>query len=428
MCLNKALRPRVLMRVFWVWGGVCKGMGWTSSSSWLLWVCVSCSGFFPVGGQTSGCCTQCKSGYAMVKNVRTRLLCNIPGEASDPSVGSCVDACTLSGGKYSAYCSPCDNNFEENRNDCLGPCTKCPVGKIGTGQPDSVCVTCQPGYRVDGFVCTACPAGKYQDMVHQASCKGCEPGTYTAQAAQSVCRSVGQCIPGEYATHAGSSTSFVECAQCGEGTITTSYNVAPACTACVLGKFQTRKGATVCLDHVPCVSGERRVRVGTVTSQYECEKCVAPWTTISGAQTACNTCVAGKYFDTVVVGGQVTNVCTSCACNGVVGTYINCPVGTTSSSTSMCMFCSGTQAGSYCPVGQEEGGCDGTQLGNVACKDCRAGYHKPVQNTKNCVKCPTGTFKVSPGTASCGACTNGPTNSYYTAWGVLEATSNGCLW
>jgi hypothetical protein len=392
-------------------------MGW--AFVW-LWVCITCSRLFLVGGQTSGCCAQCKSGSYYNNYVLTRLDCNIPSEPINPNLRNCADNC-------GNFCNGCASNYEENRNDCRGSCIKCPVGKINTGDPDTVCVACQPGYRVNGFVCTACTAGKYQDGYHQASCKDCGPGTFSSEFGEIRCWPVGECMAGEYATHTGSSTTYVECAQCSEGTITATNNVAGVCTACVTGKFQTRKGAAACLDHVECVVGERMVRVGTVTRQFECEMCVAPWTTVAGTQSLCNSCVAGKYFDIVTMGGIATNVCTSCQCN-TAGMYINCPVGTTSSSTTRCMFCSGTQAGSYCPVGQEEGGCTGTQLGNVACKNCLAGYHKPISNSKNCVKCPTGTYKVAQGTASCGACTNGASNSNYGAWDLLDATSNECPW
>lgn len=305
-------------------------MGWTSSS-WLLWVCVSCSGLFLAGGQTNGCCTQCKSGYARSNRRLVRLPCNIPSEPRELMYRDCETSCVDPSDGLFAYCSNCPVNFQKNFDGCLSACMACPSGTTGTGNSDDAC--------------TFCPSGKYQS------------------------------------------------------------------------------GPTLsdCLELVPCVPGQRTVRVGTSTSQFQCEACVGDFTTALGSQTVCSNCVSGKYLFSA-------GTCTQCPRCNVPGTYIDCPVGTTSL-VNACKYCSGTQAGSYCPVGQEEGGCDGTQLGNVACKDCRAGHHKPVQNTKNCVKCPTGTFKVSPGTASCGACTNGPTNSYYGAWGGSQlATSNECPW
>jgi len=397
-------------------------MGWTL---W-LWACVACSGLFLACGQTSGCCTQCKSGYAMVKNVRTRLVCNIPSEPIKPGKPDCTDSCV--NGPLNEYCFSCNDNHEENRNDCLTPCTRCSAGKIGTGLPDSVCVTCQPGYRVDGLVCTACPAGQYQDAAHQTSCKSCQPGKYSARAGQDRCYDIGTCPPGEYATHVGSATSYAECAQCVEGKITTSYSLATVCSWCPSGTFQQNKGQAYCNTHVPCVAGQKTLSVGTSTAPFRCEACPQYFTTTLGTESNCDKCVAGRYMGGKVVGGNVVPDCIECPrCS--IGQYINCPVGTTLASTSKCMDCSGTQAGSYCPVGQEEAGCDGTQRENLICKDCKAGYHKPARETKNCVKCPTGTYKASPGKANCGACTNGPTNSYYDQWTLgQDATSNGCPW
>jgi hypothetical protein len=434
--------------------------------AWTLWpwVCVFFGWFVVVDGQSQDCCAQCKLGFVYEDNTRksvdsmgysfshfctslavycTAALCSTGQYQRWNYCGKCAFCPAGKKKKDLHTCESCSAGYECydgqqyacNSGQISGSgqaaCTYCADGKYASSD-HTTCITCEKGYRCVGGIRYACDTGAYMAEEGSSFCYACYLDEYQPSTGQLACILCTTCLPGQYVSTVSCTgyPSIVDrgCTACPAGSYSTSNN-AGSCTPCPDGQFQGNAGQTSCNAHVPCVAGQKTKSVGTRTTQFQCENCPQYFTTVLGSERDCDKCVAGRYMGTKTVGLVVSADCIQCPHCNMVGTYINCPVGTTSSSTSMCMFCSGTQAGSYCPVGQEEGGCDGTQLGNVACKDCRAGHHKPVQDTKNCVKCPTGTFKVSPGTASCGACTNGPRNSYYGAWGGSQlATSNECPW
>lgn len=394
---------------------------------------VAMMGVAGVWGQLQNCCEQCKTGRVHISSVVTRINCNPPGQTISASWPTCHDACTgVVSSKLYDYCNSCDPNRYVNFNSCnldINYCLYCPAGKVGTGAPDDQCQTCQPGYEIENYGCTKCVPGKYQNQVHQTACEDCQQNYYSDTSAATLCQMMGSCVAGMYMSRDGDTTRNRECAFCPAGKYSQFRNIDTECTSCEAGKYQDIPGMTSCKDHTQCRPGFKLVSIGTDTKNFVCEFCESPWTTLSGSQTTCSDCVAGKYKL-----GSNPGTCLDCTCASQGEVYINCPAG---SNAKTCTICTGTQSGAYCLAGQEPSAvCDGTQTENTRCVACPAGKEKPVAGSRSCVDCPTGQYKPPPAsTARCTACTNKPANAEYLSWtggGLggtnLAPTTSACPW
>ena len=422
-CLNKSLYACVLMRysgVVCVRGADCAGRG-EEMTTWILvaWITM----LWTADAQTLSCCEQCKKGYVYKNGINTRVFCNIPGQTPYAGWGDCVSVCTNGG--LSEYCMSCEDNYYMDFSRCTSPCLACAAGKVGTGNPDDQCQRCQPGYRIENYGCTQCVPGKYQDGTHQTSCKNCQTNYYSDTAGATICYQQSICAAGTYMSKDATITSNRECTPCPAGTYSEYRNIDSTCSSCPSGKYQSFQGMTFCYEHAPCVPSQKQISAGTSTQDFVCENCVSPWTTRLGSQTACSDCVAGKYKL-----GSTT--CTDCNCVSQGEVYINCPVGSTAKG---CNFCTGTQPGSYCEIGKQPSEvCNGMQTQDVQCVPCPAGKYKSVANSRSCVDCLTGFYKLPPAsTASCTACSNKPSNAVYLPWTRLDGTrtepsTSDCPW
>lgn len=403
-----------------VWTGIQYLFFWFTSLAWIF-------GQLAVG-QVANCCTQCKTGYVLQNSVQTSINCLIPGRTGRASWRDCTVDCVdeLNSVLYDTYCNICQgNNQYKDRNNCQSDCKACPSGKVGSGTPDDLCQTCQPGTYVYNYGCTPCPKGTAQSLTHQTSCGTCT-NSYSPSEGATKCRDYSFCQAGQYMTRDGTPSSNRECAWCPAGKYNEYKNVDTECFTCPDGKFQSFEGLTFCYDFIPCAPGEKTISVGSKIQDYVCEACPSPWTTLLGSETTCTSCVAGKYKDTTV--NPAT--CTTCACTGGGERYILCPAGSTRKE---CPYCTGTQPMGFCDAGKQPSyRCDGRGAADAECVACPAGSHKPNRDQQWCDQCPTGFYKPAPAsTNNCEACTNrNPTNqnlAFYTAWTASPAT-NTCPW
>lgn len=282
--------------------------------------------------------------------------------------------------------------------------------------------SCYPGTFYFGGGCQYCDAGKYQDLYGQISCKPCTSGY--AYMGSDRCYPFTNCRRGQYLAEARTAQSDSVCLDCDPGTYSDVLNAA-ACSVCPSGKYQPRSGQASCIDYTVCVPGQRTNIGGTTTADRGCTACVSPWTTTSGAQTACTDCVVGMYKL-----GSSPGSCVACTCGGGGELYINCPAG---SNAKTCSYCTGTQPRAYCAAGlQPSAVCDGTQTQDTTCVACPAGTHKPIADSRSCVLCPTGYYKASPSTGSCASCSNKPANAEYVSWTAVtpptQPTTSNCPW
>lgn len=352
--------------------------------------------------EAADCCTQCKNGV-LTYNGKANLVL-------DTSV--CANSVVCNDGCARLY------------------------GYIGTYLPEDQCLTCtycQPGKYCANLQRYDCPRGSYQDQYAATFCKSCASGaTYQDVAGALSCKACGTCRAGQVTGVRCGLYSDVVCQECFPGT----YSASPTdtgCARCPDGTYQGQYGQTSCSQWVGCPAGQMTSRAGTATNNVQCAACTGDWSTVSGSQTSCSSCVAGKYR--VNVNGALT--CQTCVCTGYGGgaeVYMGCGVGSTSLQCPACSFT--TAAGGYCQKGMEPdvARCDGTQTRDVVCVNCPAGKHKPTANQRSCEACGAGYYKVGTSTADCVVCTNknpgrSQTVAVYDAWGSgAVASSNSCPW
>jgi len=415
----------------------------------------------PARAQSSNCCEQCKLNYVYIGGVKQGVNCYgqvcstycVSGYAycANCPAGqyrrwtNCESCVTCPTGKYSIsthVCNICEAGYycvDGFKYACdagmytagagSASCAYCGTGMyaVPIGSPGTGCATCEPGYSCWYGIRTACNAGEFRAESGAENCFYCDYQTYQPNQGQPRCLSCTTCAAG-YMVSRGScdqygSTFDRECAICAAGTYSNTNNAA-SCTACPDGQYQNIAGQSTCKPFTVCRPGQKTVTVGDKTRDYVCENCVSPWTTTSGAQTACTDCVKGMYKL-----GSSPGSCVACTCGGSGETFINCPAGSNANS---CSYCTGTQPSSYCPTGMQPSlTCDGTQTEDTTCVACPAGQHKPIANSRSCVYCTAGYYKEGPpSTASCTACSNKPPNSVYINWPGLvpQPITPTCPW
>lgn len=410
--------------------------------------------------QSENCCTQCKKNYIYTGGsyksvncygspcatycVSNYIYCQSCAAGQYRRWNYCEECVTCPAGKYSintnecANCEPgyfCQDGirygcYEGTYTASSGQsiCEYCVNGKYAVGTPGTGCTTCESGYRCYNGVRYACDPGTFRTETGYDFCYYCDINTFQPNPGQPRCNSCTTCPTGYMVSKSScsvyGSTVDRECTICPAGSYSASSNAA-SCTSCPDGTYQNNAGQSTCKTFTVCQPGQTTTTVGDRTKDYVCSTCTSPWTTRLGSQTSCSDCVAGKYKL-----GSTT--CTDCNCVSQGEVYINCPVGSTAKG---CNFCTGTQSGSYCEIGKQPSEvCNGMQTQDVQCVPCPAGKYKSVANSRSCVDCLTGFYKLPPAsTASCTACSNKPSNAVYLPWTRLDGTktepsTSDCPW
>ena len=219
----------------------------------------------------------------------------------------------------------------------------------------SRCSYCPVG-SIDYF---SCAVGSFSAAMAPA-CSACAAGTFQTSSAQSSCSS---CPAGYYCPVSGSSAAL----SCSAGTFST--NGATVCSACSVGQYQANAAQSACVscdEGAYCASSGLAAPTGT---------CLEGSYSAAGAS-ACANCASGKY-----------------APQSGLGSCLSCAQGKFQSSTgsSACSLCS---SGSYCP-----------STGLSATVVCASGRYSG-SGAASCTSCATGRFSAA-GATSCGACLAG---------------------
>ena len=238
-------------------------------------------------------------------------------------------------------------------------CASCPTGTYSTvlGSPSSL-------------TCTNCKAGTYSTVVGAASifdCSACLAGTYSLLGAYG-CQ---PCSPGTYSTAVG------------------SVNIS-TCAACLAGTFLTQQGGT------------------------GCDQCLAGYFSgVSGLNTTCGTCMAGKYsFPANQKGATFCEACANGTVSGVgSGNCTSCLNGSYAvSGDSVCTQCA---AGTY-------------GIGVIGiCTSCSTGKYSPTNGATVCLECGTGTYSTTArawNASQCTACIPGTYSTTSGAWNSTQCT------
>ena len=301
----------------------------------------------------------------------------------------CSAACTVEDG---FYCPP------EGGRTCCGPC---PMGSVRT---EAVCP------EVINENCVGCSAGKYKDELGawdagEGSCMVCSPGTYSTGAAVEC----SQCESGKI-----SSSQATVCQLCEAGKHSDIGNV--QCVDCEAGKVSD-PGAGECGSMQPCLAGYQRPR-DPATGEVE--------EAVSGVAPACVACLPGKYKPAT---GLWDDECTECPASmyteGEASTsctvFSTCDpgyerTGTSSSSPGSCVACENgkyNEANTWDDMCQDLLPCDpGKFRKNYspqsagACALCPVGTYKDVQGEYDavCSDCPEHSSTAQPGRVDLSAC------------------------
>ena len=183
-------------------------------------------------------------------------------------------------------------------------CASCPTGTYSTvlGSPSSLtCTNCKAGTysTVVGaasiFDCSTCLAGTYS-LLGAYGCQPCSPGTYSTAVGSVNVSTCAVCLAGTFLTQQGGTG----CDQCLAGYFSGVSGLNTTCGTCMAGKYSVpanQKGATFC---EACANG-------TVSGvgNGNCTSCLNGSYAVSG-DSVCTQCAAGTY------GGGVVTACTSC--------------------------------------------------------------------------------------------------------------------
>jgi hypothetical protein len=231
-----------------------------------------------------------------------------------------------------------------------------------------------------------------------------------------------------------SATTNRQCETCGSGFIVVGETACASCNTPDYPKSYANPGQTACLPCRDCSVFQRQKSDCSSQQNRECENCGANQRSLSLNAGSCNGCNQ-NYI-------RAANDCVPCdkdnaACDA--GYWINCKFNEANGGFRTCDVCQGQRESSgtdRCVAGTGVSQrCTGRDITVTLCAPCAAGTERKDDTPlvdgvfQGCVKCPTGFFKPSTGTAACAGCTNKPANSQYRAWGASEtASTSSCPW
>ncbi|XP_052778282.1 proprotein convertase subtilisin/kexin type 5-like [Mya arenaria] len=352
-------------------------------------------------------CKQCPVGtYQDVPGKTSCIPCPVGTTTPFPGASSADHCKPCEPGYYYILghdgCDACPKNTycESGQTQCY----PCPSGYItlhtGTGYKTDCLPPCDKGQFWDDSVklCRSCPVRTYQDKPHQELCEQCPDGKTTEHEA---------------------STSVLDCKEkpppsCPAG----SFLDLPSkeCRKCPVGTYQDQAGQTVCK---PCLAGQTTPSPGA-DSLHDCKPCDAGYYYIPGHD-GCDPCPQNTYCES----GQ--SQCYPCPSG-----YITLHTGTRyktdcsppcerghhwDSSVKICRPC---PAGRYqdkphqlscdeCPYGkttEHEGSTTIYDCTDVPPPECPIGSFLDL-STKQCRKCPVGSYQDQKGQTSCKPCPEG---------------------
>ncbi|OWF52623.1 Fibropellin-1 [Mizuhopecten yessoensis] len=331
-------------------------------------------GFQYNGTSSPARCDPCKQGEYKEARGRATLCVTCPpgfttsGEASTDK-SNCDQLHCVKGEYYDSTNQSCQQCPIGSYKDTVGNtnCTTCGTGfttAITGATSGDVCtvVVCPAGQKRIAITnsCEVCPIGQYQPNQGESNCIPCSPGTYTTRTTgtdlQSDC--VDNCSPGyEYNT-----TSRV-CVACGLGTYKSQVGNWKAdqttvinCTSCPPLKTTTSAAST---SSTACSLD--LCDVGTYQKDGACVSCEKAKYQDEKGQTECKSCGAGKT--TKVFSGATS----------IVDCIPDCPLGKDHNLTSS----------------------------DCCCTDCAISYYVDKSKGEYCIKCPTGTTNLAPGSVDC---------------------------
>lgn len=238
------------------------------------------------------------------------------------------------------------------------------------------------GYN-DPTGCKDCPAGKWQDSGTSASCKECPLGKF-AQSGLTTCT---VCSAGTYGK-----TTGADCTQCPVGKYSVSgqdshaSHDSTACISCEAGRYQDTISSTDCIN---CANGMVAGAWSSDTSNdspADCVNCENGAYLVSYGD-ACKDCPGGKFSG---VGPQTScDVCPN-------GKWLPANDASDATSNDAAMDCK------ECPAGEYH-----STTGD-SCIACPVGkYSASAGTTTSCVVCEAGKYQDSASSTGCTTCANG---------------------
>ena len=268
-------------------------------------------------------------------------------------------------------------------------CQECPSGywsDIEEYTPNAICNPCQPGYFDNSSgggtsinVCRSCPIGYNQPIQSLTFCEPCLPGKYQTDKGATLCidcpSGYKQEKNGRQATYANAPYSTPGCQLCTPGKYQPANDGQPLCLECNPGMYGVKHGMKRCDE---CSKG--MYRGSSDTNKTKCLACKAGQHQNKVGQSSCLNCGPGMF-----VAKDGKELCTKCK----VGMYR----GNSEINTTRCL---------ECKAGQATNGEDGQPF----CLLCDLGKYMNATGAARCFTCPPLTYQNNKGQKQCLGCNN----------------------
>ena len=305
--------------------------------------------------------------------VRKIVVCDIGGVYNSVSKNCSYPSCPIGYELAAGKCRICPDGYFKNITGLLS-CNACPLGSVSVADRSN-CSTCVSGqtYRSNSSltVCSQCPTNAQ-----------CLPAGFVCNAEYKL----NSTLTGCYACPANqeSNVGRTACNAC-----TSQQYFDPTmrtCISCSLNQYldMNLKACVSCPAGGTCNGSSIACNFGYIynATWKSCDACPAGKES-SNDRTACLDCPTQKYRPS-----QDYNRCIPCPSYGNCSTtaLIKCMNGFVKNSNG--------DGCDQCPIGQDSSN-------GLTCQGCPAGYFKPSQSYRMCVKCPDGSSSCGGASVSC---------------------------